>query len=165
MRLLKVRNVFGKAPAVMTAALLIASIANAQIAEEVIIEDGEAAHRFDIELAETDEEISTGLMNRTELATDTGMLFDFGTVRQTSMWMKDTPLPLDMLFLSADGTVVAIARNAVPQSERRIDPGVPVRAVLEINAGLSASLGIKPGSKARHPIFDPTNNGDESVEP
>ena len=117
------------------------------------ITSGEATHNFTIELADESDEISLGLMERTELAPDAGMLFDFGVVRETSMWMKNTLIPLDMLFLAPDGTIIAIARNTVPHSERRINPGVPVKGVLEIAGGRSAELGIEPGDRLNHALF------------
>ena len=72
--------------------------------------------------------------------------------------MKNTILPLDMLFMDADGEILAIARDTVPGSLRNVDPGVPVRAVLEVNAGLSQTLGIMPGDTVEHEIF--TADGD-----
>ncbi len=119
----------------------------------VTITSGELTHSFTVELADEPDEITRGLMERTELAPDAGMLFDFGQTRETNMWMKNVPIHLDMLFLAPDGTIVAIARNAVPMSERRINPGVPVRGVLEISGGRAAELGIMPGDKLNHRLF------------
>ena len=120
------------------------------------IEAGEVSHSFTVEVASTPEEIQQGLMFREELGPDAGMLFDFGEVRQASMWMKNTLIPLDMLYVDQTGTVVAIARNAVPGSTRSLGPGVPVRAVVELAGGRSRELGIAPGAKVVHPIFGNT---------
>lgn len=110
------------------------------------ISSGGAAHRFTVEVARTEEEQAYGLMNRNELASDRGMIFPFAQVRQASFWMKDTLIPLDIIFIRADGTIANI-ENAVPLS---LDPVMslgPVAAVLEIPGGRSAELGIKPGDK------------------
>jgi len=94
-------------------------------------------------------------MFRESLPKDGGMLFDFGAPQQATIWMKNTLIPLDILFIDEDGDVVAIARNAVPQSLRLITPGVPVKGVLEINGGAAAEFGINPGDKVVHPMFKP----------
>lgn len=120
------------------------------------IKSGDETHAFTVEMAVTPEEIQQGLMFRQELAPDAGMLFDFGMTRQASMWMKNTLIPLDMLFILEDGRVIAIARNAQPGSLRSIGPGVPVRAVLEIPGGRAKELGIEPGDKVVHPLFGNT---------
>lgn len=115
-----------------------------------------ATHAFTVEIADTPEEIQQGLMFRESLAADAGMLFDFGEVRPASMWMKNTKISLDMLFMDEQGQVIAIARNAVPGSLRSLGPGLPVRAVLEIGGGRAKELGIAPGDTVRHPIFGNT---------
>jgi uncharacterized membrane protein (UPF0127 family) len=117
------------------------------------IKSGEDTHPFTVEMADTPDAIRQGLMFRESLAPDAGMLFDFGEVRAASMWMKNTLIPLDMLFIDASGEVIAIARNAVPGSLRSLGPGVPVRAVLEIAGGRAKELGIAPGDTVTHPIF------------
>ena len=109
--------------------------------------------RFAVELALTPEEQEQGLMYRRELAADAGMLFDFGRVRPAEFWMKNTLIPLDMLFIAADGRIADIHERAVPLSEATIAAKVPVRAVLEINGGTVARLGIKLGDVVHHPIF------------
>ncbi|MEO0450919.1 MAG: DUF192 domain-containing protein [Pseudomonadota bacterium] len=117
------------------------------------IVSAEASHEFSVEVANDREEISFGLMERESLDADKGMLFDFDPPREPSMFMKNTLIPLDMLFISDDGYVEMIARNTVPGSLRTISPGVPVRAVLEINGGQAAELGIQPGDTVEHPLF------------
>jgi len=119
----------------------------------LVIDTGDSVHRFTVELADDADEIRTGMMNRTEMAPNAGMLFDFGQPREASMWMKNTLIPLDMLFVAPDGKVIAIARNAVPGSLRTISPGVPVKAVLELNGGRCEALGIEPGDIVQHAIF------------
>jgi len=117
------------------------------------VRSGENTHEFTVEVAATDDEIRQGLMFREELAPDAGMLFDFGGMRVASMWMKDTLIPLDMLFILPDGKVVAIARNTQPHSLRSVTAGVPVRAVLELPGGRAKELGIEPGDTVIHTLF------------
>lgn len=139
--------------AVLSLLALMAGHAFAQETEIVVVQSGDAAHEFVVELADEPDEITTGFMFRETLEPDAGMLFDFGTPREANMWMRNVTLSLDMLFIGEDGVVVAIARNAVPGSERRINPGVPVKGVLELNGGRAAELGIEPGATVDHPIF------------
>ncbi|MEH6490220.1 DUF192 domain-containing protein [Hyphomonas oceanitis] len=117
------------------------------------IDNGDSVHKFTVELANDPEEIRVGLMNRAEMAPNAGMLFDLGEPREASFWMKNTLIPLDMLFLDTDGKIIAIARNTVPGSLRSIGPGVPVKAVLELNGGRSEALGIEPGDVVEHALF------------
>ncbi len=134
--------------------VVIASAIVAQEASVLSVESGDSTHAFMVETVSTPEDIERGLMERETLATDAGMLFDFGEVQPRSMWMKNTLIALDILFLDAQGQVIAIARNAVPQSERLIQSGAPVRAVLEINGGQAKTLGIQPGDQVRHTVFE-----------
>lgn len=113
----------------------------------------DAAHTFSVEVANDRDEISFGLMERESMDADKGMLFDFNPPREPGMYMKNTLIPLDMLFIAEDGYVEMIARNTVPGSLRTISPGIPVRAVLELNGGLAAELGILPGDTVQHPLF------------
>ena len=118
------------------------------------IETDEGAHAFTVEIADDPEEITRGLMDRETMDPDAGMLFDFGNPREPAMWMKNTLIPLDMIFIASDGTIQMIARNTVPGSLRTISPGMPVKGVLELNGGRAAELDIEPGDKVVHPIFD-----------
>jgi uncharacterized protein len=109
--------------------------------------------KFEIELATNDAERARGLMYRKQLGPYEGMLFDFYQEMPVSFWMKNTLIPLDMVFIAADGTVKHVHANAVPMSTDTVPSRFPVRAVLEINGGSAALLGIKPGDKVKHPIF------------
>jgi uncharacterized membrane protein (UPF0127 family) len=109
--------------------------------------------KFEVDLATNDAERSRGLMFRKQLGAYEGMLFDFYQEMPVSFWMKNTLIPLDMVFIAGDGTVKHVHANAVPLSTDAIPSLYPVRAVLEINGGSAALLGIKPGDKVKHPIF------------
>ena len=110
-------------------------------------------HDFTVEVARTEAQRAKGLMFRRSLPPDAGMLFDFPGERYVSMWMKNTYIPLDMVFFRADGTVVSVARDTTPFSEEPIPSGGPAKAVLELNAGTAARIGLAPGDKALHPLF------------
>lgn len=130
------------------------SVSFAQETNTIQIEDAEGTrHTFTVEVANTPELIERGLMERDSLAPMSGMLFEYEAPQTATMWMKNTPLSLDIIFISTSGRIVAIARNAVAQSERKISAGVPVKAVLEINAGQSEALNIQPGAIVRHKLF------------
>ena len=120
----------------------------------VLGEDGQETHSFQFEVAGTDPTRSIGLMHRAEIFKDRGMLFDFKRDRKVGMWMRNTFIPLDMLFLSSDGTVVTIAKNTVPHSEKTVSSRVRVRSVLELKVGTVARLGIKTGDSVKHAIFE-----------
>jgi hypothetical protein len=102
-------------------------------------------------VARNDAERAQGLMYRRELAADRGMLFDFEKVQPIGMWMKNTYIPLDMIFVRADGTIARIAAMTTPRSLDSVTSGEPVGAVLEIRGGRSAELGIKAGDKVIWP--------------
>ena len=119
---------------------------------DIVTADG-AHHSFHVELAIKPAERERGLMYRQSLAADAGMLFDFQEDRLVSMWMKNTFIPLDMLFIAKDGTIVTVAADTVPQSLDVISSGRPVRAVLEINGGEAARQNIVPGAHVVHPLF------------
>ena len=118
---------------------------------EIVV--GEERYAFKIEMAITPAQRSRGLMNRRELAPDAGMLFDYGESRYVSFWMKDTLIPLDMIFIRSDGRIARIAKRTVPLSLAAVPSGEPVRAVLEVIGGTADRLGIGPGDTVIHPIF------------
>ena len=103
---------------------------------------------FSVEIASTNEQRQYGLMYRKEMAENAGMLFDFGQSRRVTMWMENTILPLDMLFIDSTGVIRHIKENAVPYSEDIIDSMGSVKYVVELNAGIVRKLGIKVGDKA-----------------
>jgi uncharacterized membrane protein (UPF0127 family) len=109
--------------------------------------------KLTVDLANTDESRRIGLMFRKTMGADEGMLFDFRKEQYASFWMKNTVLPLDMLFIKADGTISTIAENAVPYSEEPVPSSEPVQAVLEINGGRARALGIAAGAKVHAKIF------------
>ena len=118
---------------------------------EIVTKNG--VHVFAVELAITDEERARGLMFRKELPEGRGMLFDFKRDQDVSMWMENTYVSLDMIFIRADGRIARIAENTEPLSRRIISSGAPVRAVLEVVAGTAKKLGIAAGDKVAHPMF------------
>ena len=141
--------------------LVVVAVLNPAFADELVtfktsslvIDTASGPQRFSIELAITQQEQHQGLMFRRAMPADAGMLFDLGATQIATFWMKNTLIPLDMLFISADGRVADIHERAVPLSEATIDSKVPVRAVLELNGGTVARLGIKPGDIVHHAVF------------
>ena len=115
------------------------------------IRSGGKVHRFTVEVAKTEQEQAQGLMYRQSLAADRGMIFPFSPPRPASFWMKNTFIPLDMIFVRADGTIARIADNTVPQSLDPVQVGEPVLAVLEIAGGRAAELGIADGDTVSWP--------------
>ena len=115
--------------------------------ETLTIQTGEKSHKFSVELALNGRQHAQGLMFRRHMAPDAGMLFVYRREEPTAMWMKNTFIPLDMVFIAGDGTVRRIAERTVPMSEAIIPSGGPVVAVLELNAGTASRLGLKPGDK------------------
>jgi uncharacterized membrane protein (UPF0127 family) len=109
---------------------------------------------FAVEMATTEEEKTTGLMYRKELPDGKGMLFDFTPEQEVSMWMKNTFISLDMIFIRADGRILRIAENTEPQSTRIISSGGPAKGVLEVIAGTARKYGIAPGDRVGHPLFN-----------
>lgn len=108
---------------------------------------------FEVEMATEGPDQARGLMYRTSLNNDSGMLFLFGGESQRTFWMKNTLIPLDMIFIAKDGTINHIHHNAKPQDETRITSGGEAMAVLEINGGLSGTLNINEGDKVLHQAF------------
>jgi uncharacterized membrane protein (UPF0127 family) len=120
---------------------------------EIVTSSGR--HAFQVEIANNDASRERGLMDRRYMAPDHGMLFEFERDEQEAFWMKNTYIPLDMIFIAPSGVVTHIAANAEPLSERVIPSGGPSIAVLELNGGMAASIGLKVGDKVRHPFFKP----------
>ena len=135
--------------------LVLTSVPTVRAADESTLEivTKNGVHVFTVEIAKTDEERQKGLMFRKELPEGRGMLFDFKPDQHVSMWMRNTYIPLDMLFINGDGTIRRIAENTEPLSEKTIPSGGPVRGVLEVVGGTAKKLGIKAGDKVAHPLF------------
>jgi len=119
----------------------------------IVSADG-ARHRFTVEIASTPEQRAQGLQGRRQLAAGRGMLFDFGQAQPVYMWMKDTFVPLDMIFIAADGRIANIAPETTPESLTIIESAAPVRWVLEVPARTAARLGIEVSDTVEHRIFE-----------
>lgn len=117
------------------------------------IDTASGAHVFKVELMSTDAEREHGLMFRKSLARDRGMLFDFHRQQPVVFWMKDTLVPLDMIFVAQDGHVVSVKHDAKPMDETLIQSGAPTLGVIEVNAGVADAIGLKVGDTVKHPIF------------
>jgi uncharacterized protein len=124
---------------------------------ELTIVSATGSHRFTVEVAETPAQMEQGLMFRRSLPENAGMLFDYKQPTVATMWMRNTLIPLDMLFVDAQGRIVNIRERAVPQSLDVIAALAPVRAVIELNGGTAARLGIAPGDRVEHAIFGNTS--------
>lgn len=109
---------------------------------------------FSVEMAVSPEEKATGLMYRRHLPDGQGMLFDFSTAQQVSMWMKNTYVSLDMIFIGRDGRILRIVENTEPLSTRIISSRGPAKAVLEVVGGTAKKYGIAPGDQVSHPLFN-----------
>ncbi|UTW53316.1 DUF192 domain-containing protein [bacterium SCSIO 12827] len=120
---------------------------------EVVVHTANGAHPFKVEVAVDDAQRALGLMYRRDLAPDRGMLFDFGREIYISMWMRNTFIPLDMLFIGADGRIGFIRERTTPRSLDTIEAPERNRAVLEVAAGTVARLGIRVGDRVDHAIF------------
>ncbi|MFN3524113.1 MAG: DUF192 domain-containing protein [Phenylobacterium sp.] len=118
---------------------------------EVVTDKGRT--RFMVEVVDNDATRARGLMYRTSLAPDRGMLFDFKTPRDAAFWMRNTYIPLDIVYIKADGRVLSIVRNARPKDETPLPSGGPVLGVLEIPGGRAAEIGLLPGDRVLHRIF------------
>ena len=119
--------------------------------ETITIDTKSGPHSFSVEIAADDESRERGLMYRMSMAPDAGMLFDFKTPQPVSFWMENTVIPLDMLFVRADGTIARIKANATPYSRENIPSGEPVELVIELNGGRAAALGITEGARVHAP--------------
>jgi len=140
---------------VAVAACLVASPPTARSAEKQILEIASktGVHVFSIELAVTDEERSRGLMFRRSVPESYGMLFDFKRDQEVTMWMRNTYVSLDMIFIQSDGRIRRIAESTETESDKIIPSGGQVRAVLEVAAGTARKLGIEAGDRVATPIF------------
>lgn len=126
---------------------------NVAASDTLSIHSASGTHQFNIEFAETPDERSRGLMFRQSLADDAGMLFDFGEPHEVFMWMKNTYIPLDMIFIRPDGVIHRIEAWTEPHSLSTIPSRGPVTGVFEVKGGLTEKLGIMPGDMVEHPMF------------
>ncbi|AEG49380.1 protein of unknown function DUF192 [Sphingobium chlorophenolicum L-1] len=124
-----------------------ATAAARQTTIPLTIRTAKATHRFTVEVALTEKQQEQGLMFRKLLAPDSGMLFPMSPPRTASFWMKNTLIPLDMLFIHTDGSIAYIKANAAPYSREPVSAGIPVAAVLELRGGRAAELGIREGDR------------------
>lgn len=122
--------------------------------ETLVLVTSGGEHKIEVEVAETPEEKSVGLMFRRSVPEGTGMLFPYETAHEVTMWMRNTYVPLDMVFIRGDGVVHRIEERTEPFSERVIASQGPVTAVLELAGGAAARLGLKPGDRVIHPHFE-----------
>ena len=134
--------------------LCVNSLARAASVQPLEIATKSGVQVFSVEMATTEEEKTTGLMYRKELPDGKGMLFDFSPEQQISMWMKNTYIPLDMIFIRADGRILRIAENTEPLSTKIISSGGLAKGVLEVIAGTAQKYGIQPGDRVAHPLFN-----------
>jgi uncharacterized membrane protein (UPF0127 family) len=154
--------VAGRLAAIAAAALVLAACSPQTRAQNVQVEDAGqtglrqvpltiqsrgGTHRFTVEIARTPEQQAQGLMHRQSLAPDRGMLFPYDPPQDASFWMKNTLIPLDIIFIRADGRIARIAANTTPHSLEPVPSGEPVATVLEIRGGLAAELGIAVGDQ------------------
>ncbi len=146
--------IFGLCATVMFALTLPAQAVEPAL-EPLEIVTSTGTHQFQVEVARTMGERERGLMNRRSMPRDQGMLFDFHIEQTVAMWMKNTYIPLDMVFVARNGRVTAVQRNAVPFSETIIPSGPPAYAVIELNGGAAQEIGLKVGDLVRHPTFKP----------
>jgi uncharacterized membrane protein (UPF0127 family) len=137
------------------AVLLAPSQARAQdqALEKLTVVTSTGRHVFQVEVMRKPEDLARGLMFRRTMAANRGMLFDFGEVKPVAMWMRNTYLPLDMVFIDQHGVVANVAENTEPLSEANIVSVRPVLSVLEVNAGTARRIGLKPGDRVEHSLF------------
>lgn len=121
--------------------------------EALTIQSGDKTHNFNVEIADNDDKQSQGLMFRKEIAADAGMLFEFAEPKVATIWMKNTDVALDLLYIRTDGRIVKIEHAVKPQSLRSVSSEVVVAAVLELPAGRAQSLAISPGDIVKHDFF------------
>ena len=136
-------------------ALLAFTVAHAEPAGDIArIVTATGEHDFKVEVADSPRMRARGLMFRKSMPADQGMLFDFKVEGPVSMWMKNTYIPLDMVFIGRDGQVVGVAADTEPLSERIISSPAPAYAVLELNAGAARRISLAPGDRVRHRMFE-----------
>jgi uncharacterized membrane protein (UPF0127 family) len=133
------------------AALLLTASAACSADNRLVLHTAKGDFAFNVEIADTNEKRNRGLMFRDHLAADAGMLFDYHQEQLASFWMQNTLIPLDMIFIGADGVVKTIHVNAQPMDTTSIPSQVPVRFVLEVAGGRSVEIGLKPGDRMDHP--------------
>jgi uncharacterized protein len=134
-------------------AILVQAPARGDGFEKLEIATSTGPHPFQVEIANDEASRERGLMDRRYMAPDHGMLFEFDGEAPVAVWMKNTYIPLDMIFIARSGVVTHIVANAEPLSERVIPSGGPVAAVLELKGGTAAAIGLKAGDRIRHPFF------------
>ena len=150
---------------VLFALLLVAGCSKQESATTPLtIETQNGTVKYTVDEANTREEMETGLMNRDSLAADHGMIFNIDPVRRVAMWMKDTKFPLDMIFIAPDGTITQVYENAEAMSEKKIPSTIPVRAVIEVNAGDIQKHQIKVGDKVTHEFFNQMKKEETKTE-
>jgi uncharacterized protein len=134
---------------------IFATAAFAQALEQLTLVTSSGRYVFQVEVMRTPDQRAKGLMFRRFMPADRGMLFDFERVEPVAMWMQNTFISLDMVFIRPDGTVARVAEQTEPLSTRTIPSGEPVLGVLEVNAGVAAKIGLKAGDKVEHALFKP----------
>ncbi|WP_020178044.1 DUF192 domain-containing protein [Methylopila sp. M107] len=144
-------SLFRIAGLALVALLALAAPATSVELSKLTFETSSGPRVFQIEIADTAEQRQVGLMYRRSMADDHGMLFDFGRAEEISMWMQNTYISLDMVFVGGDGRVTRIAEKTEPLSTRVISSGAPARYVVELVAGAARRIGLKPGDKVVHP--------------
>lgn len=138
----------------LAAAVAGASLGQAEMRKDVLkLVTSSGEHTFKIEMALSGEEKARGLMFRRSLADDAGMLFPYEPPQEATMWMRNTYISLDMVFIRADGVVHRIEAGTEPFSEAVIASGGDVAAVLELKAGIAGRIGLKPGDRTLHSLF------------
>jgi uncharacterized protein len=135
----------------LSAALVLLLTACSSADHRLVLHTATGTYTFNVEIADTEAERAKGLMFRSSLAADAGMLFDYHQEQETAFWMQNTLIPLDMIFIGADGIVKNIHVNAKPLDTTSIPSGVPVRFVLEIPGGRSKEIGLAVGDRMEHP--------------
>jgi uncharacterized membrane protein (UPF0127 family) len=127
--------------------------ANGRPLEPLTVVTASGEHRFMVEIADNDAARQRGLMEREPLPDDRGMLFQFPDVAERGFWMRNTPSPLDIIYIDPHGRIVSIARNTTPMSDEIIPSNGPASGVLELRAGRADEIGARPGDRVRHPFF------------